>query len=234
MNSPKLLRNQWPCGLSLGLAMVKAGFFQRSKQSLLRFIRSENARQLAMFRPVSLDEEPYDDLARGLAFLPSLSENSISAWIELINRNGQFPANGRWDRPLLDNLMLRTLVPGGAILVLNEKQDVIGCLTVCRTGASAAQLKYLLVDAEHRGRGVGKAMIGRSIKIARKESMRMLRLLTDADRVAAIRLYIRSGFLPDLSYTRESASRWSALFQTILGISSAAQQKSVPDFVKSA
>ena len=52
------------------------------------------------------------------------------------------------------------------------------------------------VAPEHRGRGVGQALLGAVIAWARESGVRQISLDVTCSNTAAMRLYARAGFLP--------------------------------------
>jgi ribosomal protein S18 acetylase RimI-like enzyme len=168
-----------------------------------------------MYRPIDPAEPFSDELAPEFKYASVLAPEILAQWIQLINQSGEFPAYGTWDQSILERLILKTVVPGGAILVLDSKDDLVGCLSLCRTSATSAQFMYVLVDPKHRGRGLGPAMAQRALKVAQANSIRKVTLLTDPTRIAAVRLYLRTGFVPDLQVARDAGARWSRVFEDV-------------------
>ncbi|WP_433331762.1 N-acetyltransferase family protein [Spirillospora sp. CA-294931] len=64
------------------------------------------------------------------------------------------------------------------------------------TGGERAQIEGVRVAAEHRGGGVGQALIGWAIDQARARGCRVVQLTTDRQRPASIRFYQKIGFRP--------------------------------------
>jgi GNAT superfamily N-acetyltransferase len=95
------------------------------------------------------------------------------------------------------------------ILVAREKGKVIamGALhfTVSTAeGGKVAALEDCVVHPDHRGRGVGKALLGYVLEQARLEGALRVMLLTDGDNTRAQALYRKLGFTP----SRMLAMRW--------------------------
>ncbi|MEU5876106.1 GNAT family N-acetyltransferase [Spirillospora sp. NPDC047279] len=64
------------------------------------------------------------------------------------------------------------------------------------TGGERAQIEGVRVAADHRGGGVGQAMIGWAIEQARDRGCRVVQLTTDRQRPESIRFYQKIGFRP--------------------------------------
>jgi ribosomal protein S18 acetylase RimI-like enzyme len=88
-------------------------------------------------------------------------------------------------------------------LVFERNGRVIGFLTVARPSASTAQISWLAVHAEERGRGAGTALVERLTADLSSEGVRLLVVETLSDRedtgpeYAATRaFYLARGFSP--------------------------------------
>ena len=64
------------------------------------------------------------------------------------------------------------------------------------TGSERAQIEGVRVSSDHRGHGVGQALIGWVIGQARARGCRVVQLTTDRQRPDAIRFYQKIGFRP--------------------------------------
>ena len=87
----------------------------------------------------------------------------------------------------------------GRLYVARDGKDVVGMASLLYTvstaeGGKAAWLEDLVVVPEHRGRGVGHALLEYVIEQARAEGILRITLLTDADNTGAQALYRSVGF----------------------------------------
>ncbi len=86
------------------------------------------------------------------------------------------------------------------LLVWEEAGAVLGCLQMTyipglsRTGEWRALIEGVRVASGARGKGVGEAMIGAAIAMARARGCGLMQLATDKRRVDAQRFYRRLGF----------------------------------------
>ncbi len=91
--------------------------------------------------------------------------------------------------------------PGvGRILVAERRGAVIGMAMLLYTvstafGGRAAVLEDMIVAPDARGAGVGTRLIEAAVAQARQDGAKRITLLTDADNLAAHRLYRKSGFV---------------------------------------
>ncbi|WP_433795829.1 GNAT family N-acetyltransferase [Actinoplanes sp. CA-252034] len=101
--------------------------------------------------------------------------------------------------PVLDAAALRELIewPGNRVLVARLDGRIVGTLTLVTfpipTGLRA-WIEDVVVDEEARGHGVGAALTGEAVRIAREAGARTVDLTSRPTRVAANRLYERLGF----------------------------------------
>ncbi|MEO5816941.1 MAG: GNAT family N-acetyltransferase [Gemmatimonadaceae bacterium] len=86
--------------------------------------------------------------------------------------------------------------PSGGIWIAVVDDDVVGCVALRPLTARVAEVKRMFVDAEWRGRGVGRRLLGTLIEGAQSRGYETLRLGTLADMDAAQALYRSLGFTP--------------------------------------
>jgi ribosomal protein S18 acetylase RimI-like enzyme len=177
------------------------------------FVRPKSSAQLAMFRPVSSSGHFNDALPPGYEYASSLTAQFRLGWIRLLADSREFVKVGNWDEELLQDLILKTLIPGGVVLVLDSAGEVVACLSVCSGKPQKAELMYVLVDPNHRRRGVARAMMRRGLNVCSANAMASIRLVTDQYRLGAIKLYFQHGFIPDLNQTRDAEVRWSWILE---------------------
>jgi ribosomal protein S18 acetylase RimI-like enzyme len=75
---------------------------------------------------------------------------------------------------------------------------------------------YVAVLAEHRGKGLGQALVWETMRIAQHEKFPGLLLHTEAPRLAAVRTYFQLGFLPRLEQGVAGERQWSAVLSRAL------------------
>ncbi len=97
------------------------------------------------------------------------------------------------------------------VLVAVDGPRVVGALTVATRGGPMAEMaapgeavvRMLVVDPAARGRGVGRALVGAALDLARADGCRLVRLSTQPEMAAAHRVYASYGF------RRTPARDWS-------------------------
>jgi GNAT superfamily N-acetyltransferase len=92
--------------------------------------------------------------------------------------------------------------PNNMLVVAEIDGQIVGTLqltyipNLTYTGGERAQIEGVRVSAEQRGQGVGQALIGWVIELARDRGCRVVQLTTDRQRSDAIRFYQKIGFRP--------------------------------------
>jgi len=84
--------------------------------------------------------------------------------------------------------------PEGLVLVAYEGKEPAGVVALRRLSGSVCEMKRLFVRAEHRGRGIGRALSGEVIRRAAGLGYAKMRLDTLPTMDAAIGLYRALGF----------------------------------------
>lgn len=94
-----------------------------------------------------------------------------------------------------------TADPAHTLVVAVDGTEVVGTLQLSvlpglsRRGATRAQIEGVRVRADHRGQGLGAAMIGWAVEEAGRRSCSLVQLTTDTSRPDARRFYERLGFV---------------------------------------
>lgn len=110
-----------------------------------------------------------------------------------LNGSGSLSLDPELDRDLID---IERSYAGGLFLLAawrKEPAHVIGMGALAPFN-DGYQIKRMRVDASHRRRGVGQAILARLVSEARRRAIPMLTLDTSLRQVEAQRLYERNGF----------------------------------------
>lgn len=90
--------------------------------------------------------------------------------------------------------------PAHLLLVADVGSEVVGTLqlsvliSMARRGALRGQLEAVHVRADHRGSGIGSAMVGWAVEEARRRGCALVQLTSQKRRTDAHRFYARLGF----------------------------------------
>lgn len=87
----------------------------------------------------------------------------------------------------------------GRLFVLRDQEKVLGMANALITvstaeGARVLLLEDVIVRAEHRGRGLGKRLVGHVLSWAKVQGLTRVTLLADHDNTAAHHFYRKLGF----------------------------------------
>src|SRR4030095_5767793 len=97
------------------------------------------------------------------------------------------------------------------LIVVDPVGQVVGTAAVRRLGPEITELKRMWLRPDHRGRGVAARLMDRVLEEARTLGGRVLRLDSEAQLEAAVRLYRRYGFQEIADYNgNPRADVWAA------------------------
>jgi ribosomal protein S18 acetylase RimI-like enzyme len=102
--------------------------------------------------------------------------------------------------PYLDAFAAVDADPAHLLVVATSHGEVVGTLQLsflpglARRGALRAQIEAVRVDAGHRDKGLGSAMLGWALEESRSRGCALVQLTTDKRRTDARRFYERLGF----------------------------------------
>jgi mycothiol synthase len=135
-------------------------------------------------------------------------------WIDLLNASGEF---GRWTAERLYAEVGAVLLPGGGVFAAYGDQ-LVGCAAACFMEAYRphAVLMYVAVLPEHRGKGLGQALVWETMRVARGQGYPGMLLHTEPHRLAAVRTYFQLGFLPRLEAGAAGAALWADVLRRAL------------------
>jgi GNAT superfamily N-acetyltransferase len=90
---------------------------------------------------------------------------------------------------------LEAYLDRGRVLVALDGARIVGHLQLTETDAAEeVEIKNMAVLASHRRRGVGRALVGAALRLARTDSRRLVRVATAAADLDNLRFYQRLGF----------------------------------------
>ena len=84
--------------------------------------------------------------------------------------------------------------PSGALILALEGEEAVGCVALRRIDESTCEMKRLYVRPTHRGKGIGRSMAERIIRIAQDLGYRSMKLDTVPGMIEANALYHSLGF----------------------------------------
>lgn len=131
---------------------------------------------------------------------------------ELEARHGfRFPVRETVDADLAD--IAKFEPPDGRILLAVARDAAVGLVCLRRIGPATAELKRMYVLPDHRGAGLGRALLRAAIGAARDAGVARVVLDSPAFMTAAHRLYRSNGFVdiepyPESEIPDERKKHW--------------------------
>jgi mycothiol synthase len=179
--------------------------------STYRRVRPEGPPGLLMFyRPAVAP--PATVLPEGYA-LRRWQPGDDAMWLDLLNANGEF---GQWtpERLAKEN---RTLVSEGQFFIEHRGRIVAtsGLYDRPVRRKPAWEVGWVAAHPEHRGIGLGRAVVSAVVTEAIARDRRPVFLFTDDFRLPAISIYLDLGFTPSLTSNRRYPRRWEAVYADI-------------------
>jgi putative acetyltransferase len=112
------------------------------------------------------------------------------------------------------NLKAEDLADGrGTFLVARDGDRAVGCGAIRLLDSTTAEAKRMYVEPDHRGKGVGWAVLASLEAAARQLGVQRLVLETGVHQAAAISLYRRAGFVQVDCWGEYASSPTSICFQ---------------------
>jgi len=85
--------------------------------------------------------------------------------------------------------------------IAEKKGDIIGLIAVIAKDNETCQLRWFLVEPEHRGIGLGKKLFNEAMTYASEGKFKKIFLETTTEQVKAIQLYKKAGFQEKNTYS---------------------------------
>lgn len=173
--------------------------------------QKEPAPQLIMYYTKS--QGPHErPLPQGYS-MRSYRPGDEDAWAELLQINGQL---GTWNRDRVEAQLEGNLVVEAQNFVVYNGQLVAtsGLYARLRQGTAHWEIGWIAVHPDHQGKGLGREVVGATVRAARSLHDHPVFLLTDHFRIAALKLYLKLGFVPDYKHP-SYRGRWQAIFSQL-------------------
>ena len=144
----------------------------------------------------------------------SFQRGDEDGWCDLLNANGQL---GVWNRSRIDEERAGALAEDGQHFVFSHGGHFVACAGVYdreRDKEACWEIGWVAADPDFRGLGLGGCVLANALRFTRKLEKRPVYLLTDDFRMAAIKTYLKLGFVPDLSH-RSYEDRWRKILAAL-------------------
>lgn len=147
--------------------------------------------------------------------LVPFSEKYRQELLSLLNSIGSL---GYWTSPRLNRDILATVAsPEHDLILVSDGNSLCGLMALQTLGKNRAQipeLGFVGISPKHRGKGLADLLLSAVIKRSRYLGYSRIHLFTDGFRTAAIRCYLRNGFVPELSDARAEI-RWRRILTSL-------------------
>lgn len=100
----------------------------------------------------------------------------------------------------LKGLKMMYAEPYGGIILVKEKEEIIGCVAIRRLSGQAGELKRMYIKPLHQNKGIAKILLEKALALARKYNYAVLKLDTLNYMLPAIHLYKQAGFYETTAY----------------------------------
>ena len=117
-----------------------------------------------------------------------------------------------WDEKRLEPWYRRLLSEGWVMAFLKDSGRMVASCMALRSEAysSGGELGWLAGDPTHSGNGLGLAVSAAVTARFIEEGYRIIHLYSEDYRLAALKIYLKLGYVPFL-YTKEMSDRWSVI-----------------------
>ena len=132
-----------------------------------------------------------------------------SAWAELLNDSSDL---GGWTVARIEQELLSALLPDGQFFATMDEALIAGAGLYDgeKRGRSCWEIGWVVTDPRHRGLGLARHVTAAAVETALTQPPRPIFLMTDDFRVAAVKLYLKMGFVPDFDHG-SYRDRWARL-----------------------
>jgi mycothiol synthase len=176
-------------------------------------VRDERAKELppAQLRMVWKDETPALSVAPPPGYrLRTYRPGDEARFFELMALAG-WP---EWHAGMLPAWQAR-LLPGGWFLAVEEGSELMVATAMAyhdrkEFGRPGGEIGWIAADPAHWGKGLGLVVAAAATERHRREGYGDIHLYTEEFRLAALKSYLKLGYVP-LLYTPEMAQRWRAI-----------------------
>ena len=171
-------------------------------------LRKDPSPQLVMWYPHP-DPPALCALEEGYHLRP-YCKGDEAGWVDLLNSNGEL---GKWSMERVEAEIRGNLVHRAQFFVFAGRNIVAaaGVYEGRLNGEDCWEIGWVASDPKHRGKGLGRQATAAAVGAARSLPDRPIFLKTDDFRIAAIKVYLQLGFVPDFAHPSYKP-RWQKIF----------------------
>ncbi len=143
----------------------------------------------------------------------SQRKSALDDWLDLVQYG---LTDGRMDKDCYDRCMtnMKNYDENKCFFLVKDDVAVATITVICDHETKEGYIHMVACDPKFRGQGLGTLLNDIAVHTLKKEGMKTAYLTTDDFRIAAIKSYLRCGFLPDLS-TDDFRTRWEKIYEQI-------------------
>jgi mycothiol synthase len=177
---------------------------------MMSLLESEHPTQLRMVWPAYLLEDcPLVQLPSGYRLRPYQGGDELR-FFKVMELAGWLGWNADKLRPWQERIL-----PQGWLIAVHEKSLEIVATGMalrdcCEFGCQGGEIGWIAVDPAHRGKGLGFAVSAAVTRRLMQEGYRHIHLYTEDWRLAALRTYLKLGYIPFL-YAPDMMERWRTI-----------------------
>ena len=151
---------------------------------------------------------PDDPLPPGYSISAFDPTRDLHAWCDCL-RNGRLIEGQTDEEAYRDSILaIPEIVPERDILFLDHNGEHVGTATgFVYEKTNIGDLHMVGIREDYRGKGLSKYLTNAVLRLLLPRNPRLIQLTTDEKRVAAVRSYLRAGFLP-VEYDYRMQFRW--------------------------
>ena len=189
----------------------------KNARTIIRFLAHGLSHSKKVVSPQLLmwytHQPPFLDTLEEGYLLRSYREGDETGWVELLNANGEL---GRWSRKRIAAEIRGNLVPSAQFFVVTGRRIVAaaGVYDSQWDGNKCWEIGWVASHPQHRGKGLGRQATAAALGMARSLQERPIFLKTDDFRIAAIKIYLQLGFVPDFA-DPSYEHRWQEIFSRL-------------------
>ena len=144
--------------------------------------------------------------------------NALEAWLDIVRYMGQ-TVQPPSDKDYYDKVMISrpNYNENMCYFLTVDGQPAATITVICDYSAKKGYVHMVCCKSEFRGRGLGYILNDVAVNALKNEGMETAYLTTDDWRIAAIKTYLKSGFVPDLDSEDDFRERWDKIYSIING-----------------
>ncbi len=142
-------------------------------------------------------------------------EDAEQAWLHIVSFMGQ-------DAPQVDPELYHKVMlskphydENKCFFLVVDGVPAATITVICDPVEKAGLIHMVSCDPNFRGRGLGHLLSTLAVDVLKREGMESAHLTTDDWRLAAIKTYLKAGFVPELESEPDYKERWDNIYREL-------------------